>query len=97
MSLRGEPVRRTVSLPDGREVSLRIGVPDDGYVARRERSTVDVEVWEGERLLAAVTTLLAPEHTSEARALARRIASGLESGELEPTAGALEPLAETLP
>jgi hypothetical protein len=31
---------------------------------------------------------------SEARALAREIDAGLESGDLEPTAAALEPLAD---
>jgi hypothetical protein len=43
-----------------------------------------------------VNTVLAPEHESEARALVRQVADRLASGDLEPTAGALEPLADTI-
>jgi hypothetical protein len=94
VSLIGRPIEQTASLPDGREVRIRIGVPDDSYVARRERRTVDVELFAGEEPLAAVNSVLLPEQESEARSLARRIAAGLESGELEPTAAAIEPLAD---
>jgi hypothetical protein len=44
--------------------------------------------------LAAVNTVLEADQVSEARALAREIVAGLESGDLEPTAAALEPLAD---
>ena len=97
MSLNGNPVELTATLPDGREVVIRIGVPDDSYIPRRELRTVDVELFSGEEHLAAVSSVLLPEQESEARALARRIKSGLESGELEPTAGAIEPLADEPP
>src|SRR5919199_6599126 len=97
MSLRGEPVEQRAVLPDGREVTIRVGVPEDPYIAKKELDTVDVEVFDGETPLAAVATILEPEQTSEARALAREIVAGLESGELEPTTGAIEPLAERLP
>jgi hypothetical protein len=96
MSLRGEPIERTATLPDGRAVRVRVGVPDDSYIAKRELETVDVELFEGERSLAFVNTVLGPDQTSEALELVREIVSGLESGELEPTAGAIEPLADTL-
>jgi hypothetical protein len=96
MSLRGEPVEQRAVLPDGREVTIRVGVPEDPYIAKKELDTVDVEVFDGETPLAAVTTILEPEQTTEARALAREIAAGLESGELEPTAAAIEPLGERL-
>jgi hypothetical protein len=43
-----------------------------------------------------VTTVLDADQESEAHALAHDIVTGLESGELEPTAGSLEPLADTL-
>lgn len=85
------------SLPDGREVRIWIGVPDDPYIPRRQLRTVDVELVAGEEHLAAVNTVLLPEQESEALALARRIAAGLESGELEPTAAAIEPLADDPP
>jgi hypothetical protein len=96
MSLRGEPVERTATLPDGRKIRVRVAVPDDGYIAKKELDTVDVELFDGERSLAFVNTVLGPEQTSEALELAREIVRGLESGELEPTAGAIEPLADTL-
>jgi hypothetical protein len=94
VSLRGEPIEATATLPDGRTLRVRVGVPEDSYIPSRELDTVDVELFDGEQHLAAVNTVLEPEQTSEARALVREIVTGLESGELEPTAGALEPLAD---
>jgi hypothetical protein len=94
VSLRGKPVERTANLPDGRAVRVRVGVPEDSYIPARELETVDVELFDGERHLAAVNTVLAPEQESEAVALAREIVAGLESGDLEPTAAAIEPLAD---
>ena len=90
-------MEENASLPDGREVRIWIGVPDDPYIPRRQLRTVDVELVAGEEHLAAVNTVLLPEQESEALALARRIAAGLESGELEPTAAAIEPLADDPP
>ena len=97
MSLRGERVERTATLPDGREALVRVGVPDDPYIPRRELDTVDVEILVDGRVTAAVNTILEPEQDHEAKLLARQIVAGLESGELEPTAAAIEPLADTLP
>jgi hypothetical protein len=94
MTLRGEPIDVTATLPDGRTIRIRIGVPEDSYIARRELDTVDIELFDGGQHLAAVNTVLGAEQESEARALAREIVAGLESGELEPTAAALEPLAD---
>lgn len=94
MSLRGEPIEVSATLPDGRTVRIRIGVPEDSYIATRELDTVDIELFDGDQHLAAVNTVLGVEQESEARALAREIVAGLESGELEPTAAALEPLAD---
>ena len=97
MSLRGNPVHETATLPDGREVVVSVGVADDPYVARREVDTVALELRAGDDVLAALNTVLEPEHTSEARALAREIAERLGAGDLEPTAGALEPYAGSFP
>ena len=94
MSLLGRPVLQTASLPDGTQVRIRVGVPEDPYIPRRELETVDVELFNGDRSLAAVNTVLGPEQESEALALAREIVAGLESGQLEPTAAAIEPLAD---
>ena len=95
VSLRGEPIEMSATLPDGRVVRVRIGVPEDSYIRRRELDTVDIELsLVGGNHLAAVNTVLEVDQVSEARALAREIVAGLESGNLEPTAGALEPLAD---
>ena len=94
MSLRGRPVEKTAKLPDGREVSVRVGVPEDSYIARRELDTVDIELFVNGRALAAVNTVLGARDDRKALQLAREIVKGLESGELEPTAAALEPLAD---
>jgi hypothetical protein len=97
MSLRGKPVEQSATLPDGRTIAVRVGVPSDPYIAQRELETVAVELESGGEHLAAVNTVLSPEDESEARALLRTIVEGLESGKLEPTAGAIEPLAESMP
>lgn len=97
MSLRGNPLTVDATLPDGRVVRVRIGVPEDPYIAKRDLDTVTVELATDGEHLAAVSTVLAPDQVSEARALARELVVGLASGELEPTAGAIEPLATTVP
>jgi hypothetical protein len=97
MSLRGRPIEQPAALPDGRRLVVRVGVPQDSYIPRRELDTVALELVEDGRVSASVNTVLGPEHESEARALVRSVAAGLESGELQPTAGALEPLADSIP
>jgi hypothetical protein len=89
-------VTETATLPDGRTVEVFVGVPDDPYIPRRELDTVDVELRSNGEVLAAVNTVLDADQDSEARQLAREIVSGLEGGSLEPTAGAIEPLADEL-
>jgi hypothetical protein len=94
VSLRGEPVEQRAVLPDGREVLVRVAVPDDSYIPKRELDTVAVELVHDSEHLAVVNTVLDADQKSEALQLAREIVKGLESGSLEPTAGAIEPLAE---
>ena len=91
MSLRGNRIELSATLPDGRQA---LSGP---YIPRRELDTVDVEILFDGRVAAAVNTILEPEQEHEARELAREIVAGLESGELKPTAGAIEPLADSLP
>ena len=43
MSLRAGPVEQTATLPDGREVVVRIGLFDGGYVAASEIDTVTLD------------------------------------------------------
>ncbi|MCP9484286.1 MAG: hypothetical protein MSC30_00320 [Gaiellaceae bacterium MAG52_C11] len=93
MSLRGNPISETAMLPDGRSIRIDVGVARDPYVAERT-DTVSVELHEGDVVLASLNTVLEPEQDSEARALAREIKAELESGEIEPTAGEIERLAD---
>jgi hypothetical protein len=97
VSLRGHAAEATATLPDGREAFVRVGVPDDSYVPKRELSTVTVEIAIGGEIVAVVDTILEPEQDREGLALAREIAVGLGSGALAPTAGAIEPLADSYP
>jgi hypothetical protein len=99
MSLRGEPVAQDVTLPDGRLVSVRIGIAEDSYIPKRELDTVVLELWEERRgeHLAGVTTVLSADDVDAAHALLREVVAGLADGSLEPTAGALEPLADSVP
>ncbi len=83
-------------LPDGREVVVHVGVPEDPYIPRSELETVDVELHAGGHVLAAVNTVLDPDQESEAEQLARQIAQKLAAGEIAPTASAIEPFADTL-
>jgi hypothetical protein len=90
MSLRGAPLEQSATLPGGRVVTVRVGVPADSYVARSQLDTVIVELFEHERGIAAATTLLEPKQTSEALRLLRRLVTGLEDGSVEPSAAAVE-------
>lgn len=84
-------------LTDGRAVRVRVGVPNDPYIRKRDLDTVAVEIWNGDQALATVNSILSANQTSEARRLAREIVAALERGEIEPTAGAIEPYAERIP
>ena len=95
MSLRSTPINRTVKLPDGREVVVRVGVADDSYIAKRDMDTVAIELREGETVLVALNTVLDADDEEGASELAREVAAKLENGEIEPTAAAIEPLADT--
>ena len=96
MTLRASPVEQDATLPDGRVVRVRVGVADDSYISKSELDTVTLElIGDGEHL-AAVSTVLDADQDSEARALVHDVVIGLESGSLEPTAGSLAPLADTL-
>jgi hypothetical protein len=96
VSLRSTGIERTATLPGGREATVWVGVPDDPYIDRGELDTVALELRVGGEVAAALNTILDPSQDSEARRLVDRIVDGLEDGTLEPTAGALEPLADSL-
>jgi hypothetical protein len=96
VSLRGHPVEQGATLPDGRRVVVRVALATDAYLPRRELHTIALELLVEDRVEATVNTVLEPTHVSEARRLADQVASGLQSGELAPTASAIEPLADRL-
>jgi hypothetical protein len=96
VSLRGRTIEQSATLPDGRTVTVHVGVPEDPYIKHADLETVDIELHSGGTVLAAVNTVLDPDQESEALDLAREIARRLEAGSLKPTAAAIEPLADTL-
>ena len=85
------------TLPDGRRIAVRVSVAADAYIPRRDLTTVALELVADGRVEATVNTLLAPDHVEQARKLAQDVAGKLESGELPPTASAIEPLADSVP
>lgn len=96
MSLRGQPVEREATLPDGRRILVRVALAADGYLPRRELHTVTLELLVDERVEATVNTVLEPRQVGEARKLANEVATKLQTGELQPTASAVEPLADSI-
>jgi hypothetical protein len=96
MSLHGNPVLETAQLPDGRTAQIRVGIAEDSYIADRDSTTVVLEVRVDGEVAAVLDTILDPDHVTEAGHLATRVRDGLGSGELEPTAHALEPLADSI-
>ena len=96
MSLRAHPIVEHATLPDGGTVAVWVGVPEDPYVATAELTTVDIQLHEGDNVLASVTTVLEPRQDSEARQLAREVRSAIEAGDIALTAAALEPFADRL-
>ena len=99
MSLRGQPLEQEATLPDGRVVMVRVGVAEDSYIPRRELDTVTLEIWDEARgeHLAGVATVLSTNDVDGGHALLSEVVSGLGDGSLAPTAGALEPLADSVP
>ena len=97
MTLRARPVEQAATLPDGRYALVRVGIPEDPYIAKRELDTVAIELLLDGEVALAVNTILRADQESEALDLAREIAAGLETGELEPAAGDIEPLANRVP
>jgi hypothetical protein len=99
VSLRGQPLEQEATLPDGRPVRVRVGLAEDSYIPPSEIDTVVLELWDEHRgeHLGGVATILSADDDEEALALLRAVVRGLEAGELEPTAGAIERLADSVP
>jgi hypothetical protein len=95
--LRASPVVEHASLPSGGSVTIWVGVPDDPYIDdKRELTNVDIQLREGASVIASLTTVLEPEQTSEALALAREVKAAIESGQIGLKASELEPFADRL-
>ena len=97
MSLRGTPIVEHAALPGGGSVTIWVGVPDDPYINDKSAlKTVDVQLHEGNAVVASLTTVLGPDQTSEGLALAREIKAAIEAGEIGLHANELEPFADRL-
>jgi hypothetical protein len=77
-------------------VVVHVGMLEDSYVADKDIDTVVLELRIGGGVVASVETVLSADEVDGAKALARQVAEGLASGELEPRASAIEPLADQL-
>lgn len=95
MSLHAAPVVEHASLPRGGTVTVWVGVPDDPYYEDKSQlSTVDIQLHEGNAVVASVSTVLDPNQESEARALARDVKAALEAGTIGLHAHELETFAD---
>jgi len=74
-----------------------VGVPDDPYIDDKSLlTTVDIQLHEGNAVIASLSTVLGPDQVSEAHQLAREVKTALESGEIGLHADDLEPFADRL-
>jgi hypothetical protein len=97
MSLFNSPVVEHASLPRGGTVTIWVGVPDDPYYDDKSQlTTVDIQLHEGNGIVASMSTVLDPDQESEARQLARDVKAAIESGEIGLHAHELERFADQL-
>jgi hypothetical protein len=97
VTLRATPVIEHASLPGGGTVTIWVGVPDDPYFDDKTNlTTVDIQLHEGNGIVASLSTVLDPDQDTEARALAREVKAAIESGEIGLHASELEPFADKL-
>jgi hypothetical protein len=97
VTLRSSPAVEHAALPKGGSVTVWVGVPDDPYIDDKQQlTTVDVQLHEGNAVIASLSTVLDPDQVSEAHQLAREVKAALESGEIGLHADDLEPFADRL-
>jgi len=81
VTLRASPVIEHASLPKGGTVTVWVGVPDDPYFDdKKNLTTVDIQLHEGNAVIASLSTVLDPDQDSEARQLAREVKAAIEAG-----------------
>jgi hypothetical protein len=97
MGLFESPAVEHASLPRGGSVTVWVGVPDDPYYDDKSQlTTVDVQLHEGNAVIASVSTVLDPDQVGEAHALAKEVKAAIEAGEIGLNADDLEPFADRL-
>jgi hypothetical protein len=97
VTLRASPVIEHAALPNGGTVTVWVGVPDDAYFDDKSQlTTVDIQLREGNSVIATLSTVLDPEQDSEAHQLAREVKAAIEAGEIGLHASELEPFADRL-
>jgi hypothetical protein len=97
VTLRAAPIIEHATLPKGGTVSVWVGVPDDPYFDnKKDLTTVDIQLHEGNAVIASLSTVLDPDQVSEARQLAREVKAAIEAGEIGLHASELEPFADRL-
>ena len=97
VSLRTSPVIEHAALPQGGTVTVWVGVPDDPYIDDKSQlTTVDIQLHEGNAVIASLSTVLDPDQVGEGHQLAREVKSALESGEIGLHADDLEQFADRL-
>ena len=97
MSLRTTPILEHATLPGGGVVTVWVGIPDDPYIEDKSAlTTIDIQLYEGNAVVASLSTVLEPDQESEARALAREVKAAIEAGEIGLNASELEPFADRL-
>jgi hypothetical protein len=97
MTLRATPVIEHASLPGGGTITVWVGIPDDPYIDDKEAlTTVDIQLHEGNSVVASLSTVLEPGQEAEARSLAREVKAAVEAGEIGLHASELEPFADKL-
>lgn len=83
MSLRTSPIVEHATLPEGGGVTIWVGVPDDPYIENKTQlTTVDVQLHEGNAVVASISTSLSPGEVDQGRELARRVKAAIEAGEI---------------
>lgn len=97
MSLLVSPIIEHASLPGGGTVTVWVGIVDDAYIDDKSQlTTVDIQLHEGNSVVASLSTVLEARQESEARALAREVKAAIEAGEIGLHASELEPFADKL-
>ena len=97
VSLRSAPVIEHAKLPSGGTVTVWVGIPDDPYINDKSAlKTVDVQLHEGDAVIASLSTVLEPGQAREALALALEVKAALEAGRIGLHAHELEPFADRL-